>query len=126
MNGLLGADGRTWRGSAFARSLMCERIAPCIFHAANSAAATLFSRPGCGESCLGPVPIFEPASCFNIYAVCVCSSELCIFTHVGRPGPCIAHDPWCVFPRRQQDSVLKIDLVSGAERCVCVRVCAYK
>lgn len=92
-----------------------------------------FLAPVCGESCLGPVPIFEPASCFNIYAlcvcVCVCALLNCVPSHMWADPdpPCIAHDPWCVFPRRQQDGVLKIDLVSGAEKvCVCVRVCAYK
>lgn len=30
-----------------------------------------------GEGCLRPVPIFEPASRFNIYAACA-------FTHAGR------------------------------------------
>lgn len=34
-----------------------------------------FSRQR-GEGCLGPVPIFEPASRFNIYAACA-------FTHAG-------------------------------------------
>lgn len=104
---------------------MCEWISACIFHAPPRGCGNFVPR-WCGESCLGAVPIFEPAPCFNIYAACVRPSELRVFTHAGRHGLYmhVAHDPWCAFPRMQQDGVLKIDLVSGAEK-VCACLCIY-
>ena len=133
MNGSLGADGQTWKVSTFPANRAFAHVWAdhSVYFSCCQLGCSNFVSRRCGESCLGPIPIFfEPASCFNINGVCVCvcahSSEVRAFTYVGRHRLYmhVAHDPWCVFPRRQQDCVLKIDLVSGAEK-VCVRVCAY-